>query len=79
MQRKLNGVITETLLGFDVDAMAFSYSNDDGPDVLAKDKVAGYVGKARVAPITATGQSFVEWSSDWEIAQGDVKGFCNPL
>lgn len=78
-QRVLNGAITETLQSFDDDAMAFSYSIDDGPDVLAADKVAGYVGKVRIAPITASGQAFVEWSSDWESAQGDVKGFCDPL
>lgn len=77
--RVVNGAITETLQSFDDASMAFSYSIDDGPDVLARDKMAGYVGKARVAPITATGQSFVEWSSDWDSAQGDVKGFCDPL
>ncbi len=78
-QRLLNGAITETLLSFDDDSMAFSYSIDDGPEVLSKEQVAGYVGKARVAPITATGKAFVEWSSDWENARGDVKGFCDPL
>jgi hypothetical protein len=77
--RLLNGVIRETLQSFDDDAMAFSYSIDEGPDVLASDMVSGYVGKARVAPITATGQCFVEWSSDWDSAKGDVKGFCDPL
>lgn len=77
--RLLNGAITETLQSFDDDAMAFSYSIDDGPDVLAADKVSGYIGKVRVASNTATGQSFVEWSSNWENAQGDVKGFCDPL
>lgn len=78
-QRLLNGAITETLQSFDDDARAFSYSIDDGPDVLAADKVAGYIGKVRVAPVTETGQAFVEWSSDWDSAQGDVKGFCDPL
>ncbi len=77
--RLVNGAITETLQSFDDDSMAFSYSIDDGPDVLSADQVWGYIGKARVAPITATGQCFVEWSSDWERAKGDVKGFCDPL
>ena len=78
-KRLVNGAIAETLQSFDDDAMAFSYSIDDGPDVLARDKVSGYLGTVRVSPITATGQSFVEWSSDWQSAQGDVKGFCDPL
>lgn len=78
-KRLLNGVITETLQSFDDDSMAFSYSIDNGPDVLAMDKVTGYLGTARVAPITATDQCFVEWSSKWDSAQGDVKGFCDPL
>jgi len=77
--RVVNGAIRETLQSFDDDAMAFSYSIDDGPEVLASDKVTGYIGKARVASVSATDQSFVEWSSDWESAQGDVKGFCDPL
>jgi len=77
--RVVNGTIIETLQSFDDDSMAFSYSIDDGPEVLAADQVTGYIGTARVAPITATGQSFVEWSSDWQGAKGDVKGFCDPL
>lgn len=77
--RVVNGVIHETLQSFDDDSMAFSYSIDEGPDVLASDMVSGYLGKARVTPITSTGKSFVEWSSDWDSAKGDVKGFCDPL
>jgi len=77
--RLLNGAISETLQSFDDDSMAFSYSIDEGPDVLASDMVSGYLGKVRVSPITSTGQSFVEWSSDWDSAKGDVKGFCDPL
>lgn len=78
-QRLLNGAITETLQSFDDDSMAFSYSIDDGPDVLARDQMSGYIGKVRVAPVTASGQCFVEWSSAWDSARGDVKGFCDPL
>lgn len=77
--RVVNGAIHETLQSFDDDSMAFSYSIDEGPDVLASDMLSGYLGKARVTPITSTGQSFVEWSSDWDSAKGDVKGFCDPL
>ena len=77
--RLVNGAIRETLQSFDDEARAFSYSIDEGPDVLASDMVEGYIGKARVTPITASGQSFVEWSSDWTAAKGDVKSFCDPL
>ncbi|MDX1781377.1 MAG: SRPBCC family protein [Thalassovita sp.] len=78
-KRLLNGAITETLQSFDDDSMAFSYSIDEGPDVLASDQVSGYIGRARVAPITSNNTCFVEWSSDWESAKGDVKAFCDPL
>lgn len=77
--RMVNGAIRETLQSFDDDSMAFTYSIDDGPDVLASDMVSGYLGKVRVSPITSTNQSFVEWSSDWVSAKGDVKAFCDPL
>ena len=78
-KRLLNGAITETLVSFNDDARAFSYSIDDGPAVLSKEQVRGYLGSVRVAPITATGQCFVEWESHWQDAEGDVKGFCDPL
>lgn len=78
-KRTLNGAIDETLVAFDDDAKAFSYSIDDGPAVLSKDAVRGYQGTVRVAPITATGQAFIEWESHWADATGDVKGFCDPL
>jgi hypothetical protein len=77
--RMVNGAVRETLTSFDDDAMAFSYSIDDGPDVFAADSLWGSLGTARVTPITATGQTFVEWSSDWEAAKGDIEGTCNPL
>ena len=78
-QRRLNGAFYETLQSFDDDSRAFSYSIDEGPDAMAKDRMSGYIGKARVAPITATGQSFVEWSSDWEAGGGAVHDMCDPL
>jgi hypothetical protein len=71
--------IRETLQRFDEDARCFSYSIDKSPDVLASHMVVGYIGQARVTPITATGQTFVEWSSDRQSAKGDVKSVCDPL
>ena len=77
--RLVNGAIQETLQSYDNDARSFTYSIDEGPAALASDQMQGYIGKAKVSSITATGQSFVEWSSDWQSAKGDVKGFCDPL
>ena len=77
--RMINGAIRETLQSFDEDARCFSYSIDDGPEVFGRDMLEGYIGQARVTPVTATGQSFVEWSSDWSNAKGDIAGACDPL
>lgn len=77
--RIINGAIRETLLELDDRSRTFAYSINDGPDVLAADMVSGYVGRARVAPVTASDQCFVEWASSWESAKGDVKAFCDPL
>lgn len=77
--RLINGVIRETLTGLDDADMTLSYSLDDGPDVLAADRVQNYRATLRVRPVTATGQSFVEWHTTWDAADGDVKSFCDPL
>lgn len=78
-QRVLNGVFHETLHALDDLNREIRYSIDDGPDVLAKDRVQGYVGHVRVSPVTATNQTFVEWKSSWEDANGDVHAFCTPI
>lgn len=77
--RMINGAIRETLQSFDDEARCFSYSIDDGPEVFSSDMLEGYIGQARVSPITATGQSFVEWSSDWQHSKGDIASACDPL
>jgi len=41
------------------------YSIDNGPPPLDADSVDNYVGTAKVFPITATGQCFVLWISDY--------------
>ena len=78
-QRVINGAFYETLQSFDDESRAFSYSIDDGPAAMSKRQMSGYVGKARVAPITASDQSFVEWSSDWEAGTTEVRDMCDPL
>ena len=78
-KRVVNNAFHETLLTLDDDAHTLTYSIDDGPDAVAKDKVSGYVGKVRVFPVTDTDATFVEWSSSWATSEGGVAEFCNPI
>ena len=79
-KRILNEVFHETLVELNDDEKYFVYSIDDSPGPIAKETVSNYLGKARVAPITATGASFVEWSSSY-ISEDDsaVGEFCDPI
>lgn len=77
-RRLLNGAITETLVNVDNNEHSFTYSIDDGPAVLAKETLQGYLGKVRLSEIDDT-HSKIEWSSDWQGAEGDVKAFCDPI
>lgn len=77
--RLINGAIRETLTGLNDDEMTLEYTLDDGPDVLSANRVRNYRATIRVCPVTASGQSFVEWRTVWDAADGDVKAFCDPL
>jgi len=78
--RLLNGAFLETLRDIDHQDMSFTYSIDDGPDVISKDKVAGYLGTVRLTPITLGDQTLIEWSSIYESEAPDVVAdFCNPI
>ena len=56
------------------------YSIDNGPPPLDADSVDNYVGTAKVFPITATGQCFVLWISDYTTKDDAAVGeFCNPI
>jgi hypothetical protein len=78
-RRVVNGRMHETLLALnDVDRV-FKYRIDDGPEALSKDKVTGYVAKVVVSPVTDTNTAFVEWSSNWQESEADVKAFCDPI
>ena len=78
-RRILNGVFKETLHSIDEHNHTFSYSIDDGPDAISKDKVSGYLGTVRVSAVTDGNASFVEWNSQWGDSQGGVKEFCDPI
>jgi len=79
-KRITNDVFFETLLSFDNHARKFSYSIDDGPGVVSKDNVKGYVAEMNVFPVTENDTTFVLWTSEWESAKDEgVAEFCNPL
>jgi len=79
-KRILNGNFYETLLAFDNHAKKYSYSIDDGPGVVSKDNVKGYVGELTVFPVTENNSTFVLWTSKWDSEkEKGVAEFCNPL
>jgi hypothetical protein len=65
-QRVIDGEVQETLLRHDDAARTFEYRIDDGPGALSLTVTRGYVATVRVLPVTATGGSFVEWSTRYE-------------
>ncbi len=79
-KRILNDAFHETLVSCDEDAMRFTYSIDDGPDVVSKDNVEEYLGEVTVFPVSADNSSFVLWTSKWKSAKKEgVADFCNPI
>jgi len=67
-------------LSFDNQAKKFSYSIDDGPGVVSKDNIIGYVGELIVFPVTENNSSFVLWITKWELEKEvGVAEFLNPL
>jgi len=78
-KRVLNGAFHETLRALDDVDHVIRYSIDDGPGAVAKDAMLGYVGQVRLLAVSDTNQTFVEWSSTWVSATGDVKAFCDPI
>ena len=60
--------------------MTFTYSIDDGPAVVSKDNVTGYVGEVTVYSVSDSDASFVLWTSKWASEKGGgVADFCNPI
>jgi hypothetical protein len=79
-KRILNDAFHERLLSLNNDEMKFTYSIDDGPSVVSKDNVEGYIGEVKVFSVTADNTSFVLWTSKWKSEkQSGVADFCNPI
>ena len=78
-RRVLNGAFHETLLALDDKARTVRYSIDDGPEVLSKDSLSGYVGQVQVFPVTDDDSSYVLWTSSWESGNGGIAEFCDPI
>lgn len=79
-KRVLNEVFHETLVELNDEEKYFVYSIDDGPGPVSHKAVSNYLGRARVAPVTSTGDTFVEWSSSY-VSEDDaaVGEFCDPI
>ncbi|NBD11968.1 MULTISPECIES: SRPBCC family protein [Corallococcus] len=58
-------VFLEARLEHDSHARSYAYAMLEGPL-----PVRGYQAKLRVTPVTATGQTFVEWSATFDMAPG---------
>ena len=79
-RRKLNDAFEETLVDLNDDDRSLRYTIDNGPPPVDADSVETYVGAAKVFPVTATGQSFVLWTSDYTTKDDAAVGeFCNPI
>ncbi len=79
-RRVLNGAFEETLIEYDQQEYRFAYRIDDGPEPISKESVSDYIGAMRLLPVTASGKTFVEWTSTFQSNDPDlVTGFCNPI
>ncbi len=79
-KRILNEVFHETLVELNDEEKYFVYSIDDGPGPVSKDAVSNYLGRARVADVTSSGDTFVEWSSSYVSTDDSAVGdFCDPI
>ena len=79
-KRILNDAFHETLLSYDEEVKNLTYSIDDGPAVMSKDNVKGYIGEISVFSVSADNSSFVLWTSKWDSAINEgVADFCNPI
>jgi len=79
-KRILNDAFHETLQSLDNTSKTFTYSIDDGPAVLSKDNVSGYIGEVTVFEVSADNTTFVLWTSRWASSKEDgIADFCNPI
>jgi len=77
-RRVINGVFHETLRSFDDEGRKLSYSIEQGPPPIGGE-VTGYEGCVRVFPVTATGETFVLWTSSWTGPTEEAAALCNPI
>ena len=79
-KRILNDAFHETLVSLNNDAKKFTYSIDDGPSVVSKENIEGYLGEVTVFPVTENNSSFIVWTSEWKSEkESGVADFCNPI
>jgi hypothetical protein len=79
-KRVLNGLFHETLVSLDDASRTMKYSIDDGPGPLASEVLVSYQGWAQLFPVTATNQTFVLWSSEYNAADEAAVGeVCDPV
>lgn len=79
-RRLIDGEIDETLLVHDAATRTIEYRLDRGPGPLAPPALRSYVARMRLTPITATGGTFVEWSTSFEATdEAAVVDACDPF
>ncbi len=78
-KRVLNDAFHETLLECNSTDYRIRYSIDDGPSPVSPAEVKNYVGRLRLAPVTLSKSTFVEWSSSWESASDEARDFCHQI
>ena len=77
--RVLNGAFHETLREIDDEERIFSYSIDDGPSPVSMDEVKNYIGRVSVQAGDGESNTFVEWSSSWELNDEPAAEFCHGI
>jgi polyketide cyclase/dehydrase/lipid transport protein len=79
-RRRLNGVFHETLTKLNDAERTLSYTIDEGPGPLTPELVDRFTGTVQAFPVTATGDTFVLWTSDYATQDDTAVGeFCNPI
>lgn len=78
-RRIINGMFHETLCELSDAERSFRYRIDDGPSPVSRADVKNYFGQVSVRPVTGCGNTFVEWSSSWELNDKAAARFCHAI
>ncbi|NOQ14375.1 MAG: SRPBCC family protein [Methyloprofundus sp.] len=78
-KRVLNAAFHETLLECNEVEHRIRYSIDDGPSPVSANEVKNYIGLIQLKSVTLTGDTFVEWSSNWESNSEQARDFCHQI